>query len=212
MLFRSNLDLPPPAAASAPQVTNWPTDPDERKRKAIIAAKKKIASRAVAVAASPTPGQTVPGAAAGGPNALPPVVVTAGAAPVVEADPSDAGPTRPAYGNDRNGTARIDPVYDQGGDLLNGGAASEILPSGVVDTLGLDNISGLFGGSSSKKRQTLAPGTEPTREALTQPPSGYQTPSPNYPYGLAPKGWLDGQSNPDRNPALQQSPASSMVH
>jgi hypothetical protein len=24
---------------------------------------------------------------------------------------------------------------------------------------------------------------EPTRESLTQPPSGYQTPSPNFPYG-----------------------------
>ncbi len=28
----------------------------------------------------------------------------------------------------------------------------------------------------------MTPGTEPTREALTQPPAGYQSPSPNYPY------------------------------
>jgi len=46
-----NLDLPPPVAASnAPKVTNWPKDPDERQRKAIIAAKKKNAPPVVAVA------------------------------------------------------------------------------------------------------------------------------------------------------------------
>ncbi len=28
---------------------------------------------------------------------------------------------------------------------------------------------------------------EPTRESLTQPPAGYQTPSPNYAYGTGPK-------------------------
>ena len=28
---------------------------------------------------------------------------------------------------------------------------------------------------------------EPTRDSLTQPPVGYQTPSPNYAYGTGPK-------------------------
>ena len=207
-----NLDLPPPASASnAAPVANWPKDPDERQRKAIIAAKKKNAPRTVAVVASPAPapGQTVAGVTAGS-SALPPVVITA-AAPAAEPEPP--GTTRPAYASDRNGTALTDPVYDQGGDLFSGGAA-EILPDGVSNTLGLDSFSlgGLFGASSSKKKPSLPPGTEPTREALTQPPSGYQTPSPNYPYGLAPRGLLDGKANEQINPAVQQSSASSVVH
>jgi hypothetical protein len=192
-----SLDLPPPAAASnAPPVTNWPKDPDERKRKEIIAAKKKNAPPLVMTAASP-------GGAPRPINIAPPV-----AEPV--APTSDA--VRPTYANDRNGTAKTDPVYDQGGDLFTGGAAA-IMPSGVSETLGLDNIGlgGLFG---SKKSQAgaLPPGTEPTREALTQPPSGYQTPSANYPYAVAPRGFFGGESNPERNPAAQSSSASSVVH
>jgi hypothetical protein len=42
----------------------------------------------------------------------------------------------------------------------------------------------LFGGS---KVETAPFKGEPTRESLTQPPSGYQTPSPNYAYGTGPK-------------------------
>src|ERR1700676_1693538 len=53
----------------------------------------------------------------------------------------------------------------------------------------------LFGGPSSDK----APFTgEPTRESLTQPPSGYQTPSPNYAYGTGPKEVMKNSS--DVNP------------
>jgi len=193
-----SLDLPPPAAASSatPPVANWPKDPDERQRKAIIAAKKKNAPAAAA---------------------LPPVVVTdAAPRPVNIAPPIPEPPApetiRPAHANDQNGTARTDPIYDQPGDLFKGGAAA-LAPSGLSDTLGLDNLGlgSLFG---SKKTEAAAPppGTEPTREALTQPPSGYQTPSPNYPYAVESKGWLSGQSNPDRNPAAQSSSASSVVH
>ena len=35
------LDLPPPAAAAAAKAPNWPKDPDEARRKAAIAARKK---------------------------------------------------------------------------------------------------------------------------------------------------------------------------
>ena len=91
--------------------------------------------------------------------------------------------------------------------------ASALVPAGVSDTLGLDKLGfgGLFG-SKKAEAPTLAPGTEPSREALTQPPSGYQTPSANYRYGLEPKGIFSGESNPDRNPAAQASSASSVVH
>jgi hypothetical protein len=37
---------------------------------------------------------------------------------------------------------------------------------------------------------------EPTRESLTQPPTGYQTPSPNYAYGTGPKESLNKEYNP----------------
>jgi hypothetical protein len=45
-------------------------------------------------------------------------------------------------------------------------------------------FSGLFGGN---KAETAPFKGEPTRESLTQPPTGYQTPSPNFAYGTGPK-------------------------
>jgi hypothetical protein len=196
------LDLPPPVAATDDvKVTNWPKDPDERQRKAIIAAKKKNAPPAAARVQVPS--EASGAVAAAGPAR--PINI----APPPE-DPPVPGTTRPAYANDRNGTAKTDPIYDQGGDLFKGGA-SAIVPSSISDTFNLGN---LFGG---KKADTAAaagpagPGTEPTREALTQPPPGYQTPSPNFPYGVESKGLLSGQSSPDRNPLAQRSSASSQV-
>lgn len=54
-------------------------------------------------------------------------------------------------------------------------------------------FSSIFGGSKTE----TAPFTgEPSREALTQPPSGYQTPSPNYAYGTGPKESLNKEYNP----------------
>ena len=180
------LDLPPPASAAADaQIANWPKDPDERQRKAVIAAKKKNA---------PAPSRVQVTAAGTAPQAI-------NIAPPVE--PQDApapGTTRPAYASDRNGTATTDPVYDKPGDLFTGGA------SDLADTMGIGN---LFGGGKSVQ---VEPGTEPARQALTQPPVGYQTPSTSYAYGEQKKGWLDGTSNPDRNPLSQQSSASSVVH
>ena len=47
-------------------------------------------------------------------------------------DPPIPGTTRPAYGNDNNGTARIDPVYDQPGDLFSGGASYDLATLSVT--------------------------------------------------------------------------------
>ena len=189
------LDLPPPAAASdEAKIANWPKDPDERQRKAVIEAKKKNAP-------PPTRVQAVTQQAAVQADPARPINI----APPPE-DPPVPGTTRPAYGNDRNGTARTDPVYDQPGDLFSGGL-SKIAPSSVSDALDIGN---LFG--TKKKDAAPPPGTEPTREALTQPPAGYQTPSPNYPYAPESKGLLSGQSNPDRNPLAERSSATSVVH
>ena len=187
------LDLPPPAAASADdvKVANWPKDPDERQRKAVIAAKKK---NAPPVARVQTSSEVAAAGTARPINIAPP-----------PEDPPIPGTTRPAYANDRNGAARTDPVYDQPGDLFTGGA-SALVPSSVSDTF---NVSNWFGGKKTDET-VVAPGTEPTREALTQPPSGYQTPSPNYPYTQEAKGWFGGQSNPDRNPLASRSSATSM--
>ena len=54
-------------------------------------------------------------------------------------------------------------------------------------------FSGLFGGS---KTETAPFKEEPTRDSLTQPPPGYQTPSPNYAYGTGPKESLNKEYNP----------------
>jgi type IV secretory pathway VirB10-like protein len=50
---------------------------------------------------------------------------------------------------------------------------------------------GMFkGGDASESKQFT---TEPTRETLTEPPPGYQTPSPNYAYGTGPQEPLDSK-------------------
>ncbi len=46
-------------------------------------------------------------------------------------------------------------------------------------------LMGMFGGGN--KTETAPFTGEPTRETLTQPPAGYQTPSPNYAYGTGPR-------------------------
>ena len=60
----------------------------------------------------------------------------------------------------------------------------------------------MFGGN---KTETAPFKGEPTRESLTQPPPGYQTPSPNYAYGTGPKESL----NKEYNPAGKQATARS---
>jgi hypothetical protein len=56
-------------------------------------------------------------------------------------------------------------------------------------------LSTIFGGAKTE----VAPFTgEPSREALTQPPVGYQTPSPNYAYGTGPKESLNKEYNPSQ--------------
>jgi hypothetical protein len=47
-------------------------------------------------------------------------------------------------------------------------------------------FSGMFSSFGPDKGETGTFTSEPARESLTAPPPGYQTPSPNQPYGLAP--------------------------
>jgi hypothetical protein len=60
--------------------------------------------------------------------------------------------------------------------------------------LGFDGkFSNLFGGNKSESTQFKG---EPTRDSLTQPPVGYQTPSPNFAYGTGPKESLNKEYDP----------------
>jgi hypothetical protein len=182
------LDLPPPAASSgdSQQIANWPKDPDERTRRAVIAAKKKNAPAVARVQAAANGSQA--------PQAI-------NIAPPIDEQPApSAGTTRRADAPVMSREA-TDPVNDKAGDLFTGGASE------LADKIGLGGD--WFGG---KKTATYEPGTEPAREALTQPPVGYQTPAAGYAYGEQKKSIWDGTANPDKNPQSQMSSASSVVH
>ncbi|MGA7809628.1 hypothetical protein [Bradyrhizobium sp.] len=61
--------------------------------------------------------------------------------------------------------------------------------------LGFDGrFSNLFGGGN--KAETKEFKAEPPRESLTEPPPGYQTPSPNFAYGTGPKESMNKEYNP----------------
>ncbi|HXL32305.1 MAG TPA: hypothetical protein VN968_23870 [Bradyrhizobium sp.] len=144
------LDLPPPASASADvKAPNWPKDPDEARRKAAIAARKKENKDPVEASRLLTPSELNKGKVAA-----------------------------TARGSD-------DPI--QPGSQNN----NPILSPSQLGYNG--SFSGLFGGSKS---ETAPFKGEPTRESLTQPPSGYQTPSPNFAYGTGPKESLNKEYNP----------------
>lgn len=145
------LDLPPPATSAAEvKAPNWPKDPDEQRRKAAIAARKKESKgndpREQARLLTPAElavGKTAPPAR------------------------KDNDPVQPGVNNN--------PML----------SPSQLGYSG--------GFSGLFGGS---KTETATFKEEPTRESLTQPPPGYQTPSPNFAYGTGPKESLNKEYNP----------------
>lgn len=145
------LDLPPPAAATNEvKAPNWPKDPDEARRKAAIAARKKD-----------------------------------------NKDPREASrilmPSELDKRVPKRSTAGSDSLDQPGGNL---GENAILNPSQLGYSGG---FSGLFGGNKAE----VAPFKgEPTRESLTQPPSGYQTPSPNFAYGTGPKESLNKEYNP----------------
>jgi hypothetical protein len=144
------IDLPPPASGSAEvKAPNWPKDPDEARRKAAIAARKKE---------NKDPRE---------------------ASRVLMPSELARGKTAAAAGTNN------DPI--QPGNSLNNPVLS---PSQLGYNGG---FSGLFGGN---KAETAPFKGEPTRESLTQPPGGYQTPSPNFAYGTGPKESLNKEYNP----------------
>jgi hypothetical protein len=149
------LDLPPPAAdAKEVKAPNWPKDPDEAKRKAMIAARKKANKDPMEQSRILTP--------------------------------SELNAARTAGSN--GGTAVSDSATP-GGDP---GKSAILSPSQLGYTGGL---SGMFKGNKAE----VAPFKgEPTRDSLTMPPPGYQTPSPNFAYGTGPKESLNKEYNPSQ--------------
>jgi hypothetical protein len=144
------LDLPPPEAAKGDiKTANWPKDPDEAKRKAAIAARKKSKPDPIEASRILTPSELAAG--------------------------KTASPGRTSNDPLQPGNANTNPILS---------------PSQLGYTGG---FSGMFGGN---KAETAPFKGEPTRESLTQPPSGYQTPSPNFAYGTGPKESLNKEYNP----------------
>ncbi len=147
------LDLPPPAsAASEAKAPNWPKDPDEARRKAAIAARKKENKDPRAAMRPLTPDE---------------LSVGGKAAAVASANKTN-DPVQP-------GTSQNNPVLSPSQLGFNG------------------SLSDLFGGN---KTETAPFKGEPERSTLTQPPPGYQTPSPNFAYGTGPKESLNKEYNP----------------
>jgi hypothetical protein len=90
--------------------------------------------------------------------------------------------TAPSGGNNHTSESE-----QPGGDP---GASAVLSPS----QLGFDGrLSSFFGGSKNESKEFKA---EPPRETLTEPPPGYQTPSPNFAYGTGPKESMNKEYNP----------------
>jgi hypothetical protein len=136
------LDLPPPgSAATEVNAPNWPKDPDEKRRKAAIAARKKSVTNA--------------------PHELTPAEEEAARASVA--------------------------------------ASQQPLPQ---QSWG-EKFSGYF--SSNPKPEVGQFKGEPTRESLTQPPPGYQTPSTKFGYGVGLKEQRDKDQGADNKDNKQSA-------
>lgn len=77
-----------------------------------------------------------------------------------------------------------------GDDSVNPGSSPVLSPS----QLGFSgNLTKLFGGNKTESAEFKS---EPTRDSLTMPPPGYQTPSPNFAYGTGPQQSLNKVYSP----------------
>ncbi len=201
------LDLPPPETSSKEvKAPNWPKDPDEGRRKVTAAAKKKGTTASSSggsgfdpfnplkrdIGSAGNSGGTVPSTTAdiarpAGTPSPAGAASAAGQASTAEAAPP-SGPARPD-----DPAAKTDPAYDQSGDLFK----TNVIGSAV----GFNGFGGFsFGNLFGSKTEAATFKAEPTRETLTQPPAGYQTPSPNFAYGTEEKDWLTRELNRPQNP------------
>jgi hypothetical protein len=104
-------------------------------------------------------------------------------------DPLEAA--RPLTPSELN-AAKTAPVGRAGNDPVQpGNSNATLLSPGQLGYSG--GLSGLFGGN---KTESAPFNGEPTRDSLTQPPPGYQTPSPNFAYGTGPRESLNKSYDP----------------
>lgn len=136
------IELPPPeSVADEVKTKNWPKDPDEARRKAAIAARKKENKDPLESSRRLTSSELNVG--------------------------KTAAPARTNNNPNQPGASNNNPILS---------------PAQLGYTGGL--FKNIFGGNAN---ETAPFSGEPTRETLTQPPTGYQTPSPNYAYGTGPR-------------------------
>ncbi len=154
------IDLPPPTSASAEKpAPNWPKDPDEARRRAEIAKRKKDKNDTRDAVQKSIEASRV---------LSPSELNAAGQKPTTTAqDVKNSDSLKPG---------------DAGGNPL--------MPSDLGYSGG---FMGMFKGNKMEATEFKQ---EPPRESLTQPPPGYQTPSPNFMYGTGPKESLNKEYNP----------------
>jgi hypothetical protein len=135
---------------------------------------------------------------------LPPPATTQVNAPNWPKDPDEqrrraAAAARKKETKDPIASARtLTPAEMKIGTTASTGKPTEPIQPGVTNSpmmspsqLGFKGgLFGMFKGSDTESKQFSS---EPTRESLTQPPPGYQTPSPNYAYGTGPKESLNAK-------------------
>jgi hypothetical protein len=106
--------------------------------------------------------------------------------------PSPLEAARPLSPNELNAQRATPTVRAESDPVAPGTSATNPMLSPTQ--LGFDGkFSNLFGG---KAVETAPFKGEPTRDSLTQPPPGYQTPSPNFAYGTGPKDTMYKEYNP----------------
>jgi hypothetical protein len=154
------IDLPlPTSEATEKAVPNWPKDPDEARRRAEIAKRKKDKR-----------------------DTRPADQVSSEASRVLSPSELNAAGQKPVTSaQDAKSSDSLKPG-DAGGNPL--------MPSELGYTGG---FMGMFKGNKTEATEFKQ---EPPRESLTQPPPGYQTPSPNFMYGTGPKESLNKEYNP----------------
>jgi hypothetical protein len=140
------------------KVPNWPKDPDEARRKAMIAARKKDAHKDA-------------------------ITASRDASRILTPDELNKGRTAAGTSGGTEGSDSVTP----GG---NPGANAILSPS----QLGYDG--GIFKMFKGNKAESAPFKGEPTRDTLTMPPPGYQTPSSNFAYGTGPKESMNKEYNP----------------
>lgn len=107
--------------------------------------------------------------------------------------PNEIGPAGQARA--RTATVAPQPGRDEERRIINEG-------SGILNPSQLGFTSSFLGMFSSKKDNDVPFTGEPSRDSLTQPPVGYQTPSSAYGYGGGERKPEYAGGNPDRQPEI----------